>query len=161
MSYKKFKHIPLFIEWAPLSCEKSVENEKKLIEKKKEGGLENVVTRKKSNQKKKRDLNEIEMDGQSETRTKICVKNIPFESNSHQVRQLFDSFGKTRAVRIPRKMDGQIRGFAFVDFETSLEAVSAKEALGDTHFYGRKLVVLWAHTDQGDSKKKLKRRRMN
>ena len=38
-------------------------------------------------------------------------------------------------------MDGGHRGFAFVEFETAGEAAVAKEALGNTHLYGRRLVI--------------------
>jgi multiple RNA-binding domain-containing protein 1 len=38
-------------------------------------------------------------------------------------------------------MDGQHRGFAFVEYDSIEDARLAKEALGSTHLYGRKLVV--------------------
>lgn len=49
-----------------------------------------------------------------------------------------------KTIRIPRKFDGQHRGFGFVDFLTPQEAKNAFESLGATHLYGRHLVIEWA-----------------
>jgi multiple RNA-binding domain-containing protein 1 len=38
-------------------------------------------------------------------------------------------------------MDGSHRGFAFVEYDSLEEAGLAKEALGSSHLYGRKLVI--------------------
>ena len=50
---------------------------------------------------------------------------------------------------MPRKFDGNHRGFAFVEFLTKQEALSAYKALADTHLYGRHLVLEWANKDEG------------
>jgi multiple RNA-binding domain-containing protein 1 len=52
-------------------------------------------------------------------------------------------------VRLPKKFDGSHRGFAFVEFLTSKEAVAAMNALSRTHLYGRHLVLEWT-TDEED-----------
>jgi multiple RNA-binding domain-containing protein 1 len=49
-----------------------------------------------------------------------------------------------KSCRIPRKFDGQHRGFAFLDFLTHEEAKNALESLAHTHIYGRHLVIEWA-----------------
>lgn len=41
------------------------------------------------------------------------------------------------------------RGFAFVDFLTKQEALSAKEAVTGAHLYGRRLVIEWAEDEEG------------
>lgn len=38
-------------------------------------------------------------------------------------------------------MDGSHRGFAFVEYDSVEDASLAKEALANTHLYGRKLVI--------------------
>ncbi|KND03335.1 uncharacterized protein SPPG_02379 [Spizellomyces punctatus DAOM BR117] len=78
------------------------------------------------------------------TGTKLIVRNIPFEATKKDIRQLFSTFGQVKSVRIPRKMDGNHRGFGFVDFLTKQEAKSAFESLAATHLYGRHLVLEWA-----------------
>lgn len=49
---------------------------------------------------------------------------------------------------MPKKMDGQHRGFAFVEYETVDDAALAKEALASAHLYGRKLVIEYAKNEQ-------------
>merc|ERR1712228_1045404 len=65
LSYSKFKHLPLFLEWAPINLFNN--NAATLIIKKKEN--EKLVKRK--TRKKKRKLNETEED-----KTKVIAKNI-------------------------------------------------------------------------------------
>jgi multiple RNA-binding domain-containing protein 1 len=49
-------------------------------------------------------------------------------------------------------MDGSHRGFAFVQYDNVEDAVLAKEALANTHLYGRKLIVDY---EKGVSTKKM------
>jgi multiple RNA-binding domain-containing protein 1 len=51
-------------------------------------------------------------------------------------------------VRVPKKFDGKHRGFAFVEYLSKQDAAKAMEALGNTHLYGRHLVLEWAADDQ-------------
>jgi multiple RNA-binding domain-containing protein 1 len=76
--------------------------------------------------------------------TKVLVKNLAFQATKKDVKSLFASFGKLKTVRLPRKFDGSIRGFAFVEFLTHQEAKNAVSALAASHLYGRHLVVEWA-----------------
>lgn len=46
-----------------------------------------------------------------------------------------------KSIRLPKKIDGSHRGFAFVEYDSVEDAVLAKEALANTHLYGRKLIV--------------------
>ena len=87
-----------------------------------------------------------------ETQTKIIVRNIPFEANKSELKQLFSTFGVLKNVRIPKKVNGRAgshRGFCFVEYSSHEDAVSAFHSLCDsTHFYGRRLVLEWAETDE-------------
>ena len=47
-----------------------------------------------------------------------------------------------KSLRLPKKFDGNHRGFAFVEFLTKQEAQNAFEALQSTHLYGRHMVYL-------------------
>ncbi|KAJ3092773.1 hypothetical protein HK102_003036 [Quaeritorhiza haematococci] len=76
--------------------------------------------------------------------TKLVVRNVPFEATKKDLKQLFSPFGQVKAIRLPRKIDGNHRGFAFVDFVTKQEAKSAYDTLHATHLYGRHLVMEWA-----------------
>lgn len=77
-------------------------------------------------------------------RTKILIKNIAFEVEKKELKELFEHYGSIKTIRLPKKYLGCHRGFAFIDFLTSDEAYNAFNALENTHFYGRKLVIQWA-----------------
>ncbi|UJR23141.1 hypothetical protein I4U23_026160 [Adineta vaga] len=78
--------------------------------------------------------------------SKILVKNIPFQANIREIRELFRVFGELKFVRMPKKIDDEHhRGFGFVDFVSKNDAKNAFEALcHSTHLYGRRLVLEWA-----------------
>lgn len=82
--------------------------------------------------------------------TKLMVKNIPFQANMKEIRDIFKTFGELKAVRLPKKMGSdQHRGFGFIDFVNKSDAKNAFDALQhSTHLYGRRLVLDWAATDQ-------------
>lgn len=84
-------------------------------------------------------------------RTKIVVKNLPFEATSKDVRALLGSYGQLRSVRLPVKFDNSTRGFAFAEFITAREAENALEALKDTHLLGRRLVLEFAAGEAQDA----------
>lgn len=77
-------------------------------------------------------------------KTKIIIKNLPFEATKKDVRSLFGAYGQLRSVRVPKKFDSSTRGFAFAEFVTAREAESAMDALKDTHLLGRRLVLQFA-----------------
>eukprot|EP00514_Thraustochytrium_sp_LLF1b_P002294 CAMPEP_0184526316 /NCGR_PEP_ID=MMETSP0198_2-20121128/10588_1 /TAXON_ID=1112570 /ORGANISM="Thraustochytrium sp., Strain LLF1b" /LENGTH=799 /DNA_ID=CAMNT_0026917877 /DNA_START=78 /DNA_END=2477 /DNA_ORIENTATION=- len=76
--------------------------------------------------------------------TKIVIRNLAFEANQKELKQLVSAYGQVNTIRMPRKFDGTHRGFAFVDFVTHQEARTAFSALANTHLYGRHLVIEWA-----------------
>lgn len=55
--------------------------------------------------------------------SKILVKNIPFQANVKEIRELFRVFGELKFVRMPKKIDDEHhRGFGFVDFVSKNDA---------------------------------------
>ncbi|KAG0349230.1 hypothetical protein BG004_000454 [Podila humilis] len=81
--------------------------------------------------------------------TKLLIRNIPFEATKKDIQGLFSTFGQLKSVRIPKKMNGGHRGFAFLDFMTKQEAKSVYENVANTHLLGRHLVVEWAEEEAG------------
>lgn len=79
---------------------------------------------------------------------KLLVKNIAFEASKDEIRDLFKQFGDVKNVRLPQKVSGDHRGYAFIEFLTHEEAKGAFQKLSNTHFYGRKLVIEWAKKDK-------------
>ena len=90
-------------------------------------------------------------------RTKIIIKNLPFEASKKDVRSLFGAYGQLRSVRVPRKFDSSTRGFAFADFVTAREAESAMDALRDTHLLGRRLVLDFAASEAVDPEEEIEK----
>lgn len=90
-------------------------------------------------------------------RTKIIIKNLPFEASKKDVRTLFGTYGQLRSVRVPKKFDHSARGFAFADFVTPREAENALEALKDTHLLGRRLVLEFAAEDAVDAEEEIEK----
>jgi len=90
-------------------------------------------------------------------RTKIIIKNLPFQATKQDIRTLFGSYGQLRSVRVPQKFDHTTRGFAFADFITSREAENALEALKDTHLLGRRLVLEFAAADAVDAEEEIEK----
>ena len=90
-------------------------------------------------------------------KTKIIIKNLPFEASKKDVRSLFGSYGQLRSIRVPKKFDSSTRGFAFADFVTAREAESAMDALRDTHLLGRRLVLDFAAEDAADPEQEIEK----
>lgn len=90
-------------------------------------------------------------------RTKVVVKNLPFEATKKDVRSLLSPYGQLRSVRVPKKFDSSSRGFAFADFVTPKEATNALEALRNTHLLGRRLVLDFAAAEATDAEEVIER----
>lgn len=93
--------------------------------------------------------------------TKLLVRNVAFQATQKEIRELFSAFGSVKRVRIPKKMGGEHRGFAFVDFGSTKEAAAAKIALANTHLYGRHLVLEWASAEETSIEALRKRSQMD
>eukprot|EP00592_Proboscia_alata_P016854 CAMPEP_0194399882 /NCGR_PEP_ID=MMETSP0174-20130528/126906_1 /TAXON_ID=216777 /ORGANISM="Proboscia alata, Strain PI-D3" /LENGTH=1011 /DNA_ID=CAMNT_0039196339 /DNA_START=179 /DNA_END=3215 /DNA_ORIENTATION=- len=79
--------------------------------------------------------------------SKVMVRNVPFSATRTELYKLFSAHGKIQNIRLPKKFDGTHRGFAFCKFVSGQEAANAMEKLGDTHLYGRRLVLEVAEED--------------
>lgn len=90
-------------------------------------------------------------------KTKIIVKNLPFEASRKDVRSLFGSYGQLRSVRMPKKFDSSTRGFAFAEFAAAREAENAMDALKDTHLLGRRLVLEFAAEEAVDPEQEIEK----
>jgi multiple RNA-binding domain-containing protein 1 len=81
---------------------------------------------------------------------KLLVRNVAFQCTKTELRALFSTFGAVKRVRIPKKMGGVHRGFAFIDFSTIQEASTAMASLTSAHLYGRHLVIEYAKDEDED-----------
>ncbi|KAM0253976.1 hypothetical protein ACHAQJ_006989 [Trichoderma viride] len=90
-------------------------------------------------------------------RTKIVIKNLPFQATKKDIRTLFGTYGQLRSVRVPKKADYTARGFAFAEFVTPREAENALNALKDTHLLGRRLVLDFAAAEAVDAEEEIEK----
>lgn len=87
--------------------------------------------------------------------TKIIIKNLPFEATKDGVYKIFSAPGGLRSVRVPRKFDKSLRGFAFAEYTTVRDAENALNTLQGTHYYGRHLVLEYAKVDAGSAEEEI------
>jgi multiple RNA-binding domain-containing protein 1 len=162
-AFRKYKSVPLYIEWAPESLFDS-----QVFEDKREEVKSADVEAEKGNDREKEDIIEekrkpaaavmTKLDDSVQT-SRLCIRNVAFEAAAKDIRKLFSAYGRVVAVRLPVKMSAagdattglrkQHRGFAFVEFTSRAEMVKAFEALQSTHLYGRKLVLEPAAMEDG------------
>ncbi|KAI9220240.1 hypothetical protein BC828DRAFT_415832 [Blastocladiella britannica] len=181
LAYKKFKALPLYVEWAPRDCFSATYDPVAIQEKKEKqereaqeaaslngGGDASssaTTTAKPGSKKRMRSAALLGEDDVDETvsvaagdgeNTKLMVRNVPFEATLKDLRSLFSPFAHVKSVRLPKKVTGGHRGFAFAEFVTHGEAVEAMRKLRHTHLYGRRLVIEFAR--KGESVEELRER---
>jgi multiple RNA-binding domain-containing protein 1 len=76
--------------------------------------------------------------------SKLLIRNIAFQSNEKELRELIKNIAELKTLRCPRKLNGELRGFGFAEFGDVESAKKVMTFLGNVHFYGRKLVVEYA-----------------
>ncbi|KAJ1516876.1 hypothetical protein HMI54_007857 [Coelomomyces lativittatus] len=149
-AYKKLGMLPMYLEWAPPLPENTSTAPKN------HPHDETTMKYPKQEGENKRahpidDEEDEEEDVLSQDPTKcnatLLVRNVPFEATAKELKQLFSAVAQVKRLRLPKKVTGGHRGFAFIDFLTSSEAGTAKKALSHTHLYGRKLVLEFAQQE--------------
>ncbi|MES1902289.1 MAG: putative RNA-binding protein 19, partial [Paramarteilia canceri] len=125
------------------------ENKLEIVKLKKESENSLKVIRK---EQKEQNIENIDQ------RTKLIVKNLPFQASKNDLKILFKPFGEIDYIRLPIKphsfsnSEPGHRGFGFVNFKTAMDAKKAKNALSlSTHLFGRRLIIEWADESGSDS----------
>ncbi|KAI0009419.1 RNA-binding domain-containing protein [Xylariaceae sp. FL0662B] len=88
-------------------------------------------------------------------KTKIVVKNVPFQASKKEIRALLSTYGQLKSVRVPKKFNNTSKGFAFAEFVSPKEAESALQALQDTHLLGRRLILQYAEAEVIDPEEEI------
>ena len=101
----------------------------------------------KNKRKRETELNDYEYEDENVSNNKLLIKNIAFEASKEELRKLFKEYGQVKNLRLPTKIDGSHRGFAFIEFMSHEEAQKVFKELQNTHFYKRKLIIEWAKQD--------------
>merc|ERR1719356_838029 len=71
----------------------------------------------------------------------VYVGNLPFRAAWQDVKDVFKAHGEVIRVDVAQDADGRSKGYATVLFEKEEEATAAIEALNETEFQGRNIVV--------------------
>ncbi|KAM8820182.1 RNA-binding protein 28 [Eudromia elegans] len=77
-------------------------------------------------------------------KARLIVRNLSFKCSEAELRALFSPFGAVLEVNIPRKADGKMRGFAFMQFGNVLQAARALKGMNMKEIKERPVAVDWA-----------------
>ena len=161
LAYKRFKHVPLYLEWAPLAAKQN------------ESGTATRDTNKSSEDNEQEQVGDDEEEQQSTASTLYC-KNLNFSTTEEQLLEAFKRSGhKARAVRIPTKLapvkkmvgralpgaEPEMRqlsmGFGFIEFDSDTAARKAMKKMQGTFLDGHSLEIkLSGKTDVASAPKK-------
>ncbi|KAM7298087.1 RNA-binding protein 28 [Ixodes scapularis] len=72
---------------------------------------------------------------------RLIVRNLSFKANETVLRDCFGKYGDLVEVSIPKKPDGKMRGFAFVQFAETKSAIKAINGLNASNISGRPVAV--------------------
>ncbi len=72
----------------------------------------------------------------------IYVGNLNYKVKEDDLKSVFEDYGQVESVKIiTDKMSGRSKGFGFVEMQDDAEARAALEALNESEFEGRKMIV--------------------
>ncbi|KAM3925318.1 RNA-binding protein 28 [Leptodactylus fuscus] len=77
-------------------------------------------------------------------KARLIIRNLSFKCSEEDLKTHFSTFGSVMEVNIPKKPDGKMRGFAFVQFKNMLEASKALKGTNMKSIKGRTIAVDWA-----------------
>ena len=142
MAYKKFKHVPLYIEWAPhdIFANKAKGKTEKM------NFLNNTGNKTKNveeaDAKKEEDEDEgDEGENMIENKKSIFIKNLNFTTTNEELTKKFGEFGGLRQVQISTKPDIKHKGgvlsmgFGFAEYKDNACALNAMKRLQGTFYF--------------------------
>ncbi|XP_032257520.1 RNA-binding protein 28 isoform X2 [Phoca vitulina] len=80
----------------------------------------------------------------ADKKARLIIRNLSFKCSEDDLKTVFAQYGAVLEVNIPRKPDGKMRGFAFVQFKNLLEAGKALKSMNMKEIKGRTVAVDWA-----------------
>lgn len=141
LAYSRFKHLPLYLEWAPLGAMKKKE---KIAEEKGEKDERTV---------EKMDVMDKEAEAEREggLQCTLFVKNLNFSTTEDQLAKVFSKIGVVKKAEIARKRNMKdpahplSMGFGFVEFSSEAAAQQALKDLQHTELDGHTLELKMSH----------------
>ncbi len=76
-------------------------------------------------------------------KSRLIVRNLSFKCTEEDIKQAFSSFGAIVEVHLPRKADGALMGYAFVQFASYFSAAKAVKGMNVHALKGRPVAVDW------------------
>merc|ERR1712190_601103 len=89
--------------------------------------------------------NEFRAGRMKTNKVKLIAKNVAFEATREDVMRLFMPFSSIKACRLPKKVDENHKGFAFLDLSNPQDSQVIIDTMSNTHFYGRHLIIEKVH----------------
>ncbi|XP_059113444.1 RNA-binding protein 28 [Peromyscus eremicus] len=80
----------------------------------------------------------------ADKKARLIIRNLSFKCSEDDLKTVFTPYGTVLEVNIPRKPDGKMRGFAFIQFKNLLEAGKALKGMNMKEIKGRTVAVDWA-----------------
>ncbi|XP_072258045.1 RNA-binding protein 28 [Pyxicephalus adspersus] len=77
-------------------------------------------------------------------KARLIIRNLSFKCSEEDLKKHFSAFGTVLEVNIPKKPDGKMRGFAFVQLKNMLEASKALKGTNMKNIKDRTVAVDWA-----------------
>ncbi|KAG7028947.1 Serine/arginine-rich SC35-like splicing factor SCL28 [Cucurbita argyrosperma subsp. argyrosperma] len=79
----------------------------------------------------------------------LLVRNLPLDARPEDLRTPFERFGPVKDVYLPKNYyTGEPRGFGFVKFRFSEDAIEAKQQLNQTVIGGREIRIVFAEENR-------------
>ena len=119
LAYTSFKHMPLYLEWAPVNA---------LVG---DSSGSNAMGKKSQMQIKEGEMEE----GDNAATGTVFVKNLNFSTNEDSLRKLFSEVGHVKSVMVARKRNPKdpstslSMGYGFVEYESKTIAIEALKTL--------------------------------
>lgn len=131
LAYTKFKHVPLFLEWAPENTFRNSEEQADFDKK-------HIVTVAQTAEK-------VEDESQSipEANSTLFIKNLNFETSEEKLQSIFNSMGVVHSIQIAKKkgIDGKSiqLGYGFIQYKQVSAADKALKILQGKEIDGHKI----------------------
>ncbi|GLD98776.1 hypothetical protein PINS_up007494 [Pythium insidiosum] len=142
LAYKKFQHVPLYLEWAPVKVFRAPATTATAGGAAASGAAAGIKTT-----AVVPDAGEDE--GALEVSNTVCVKNLNFDTKEPTLQKLFERCGRVRKVTVARRKDPKrgllSMGFGFVEFVDAKHAEAAVQTLQATVVDGHALNLKISH----------------
>lgn len=140
LAYKNFKHVPLYLEWAP----SNIFDGNKVAE-----TTENIVNNNEEQTKIENAENNNEL---PEEDTTIFVKNLNFSTDDEKLKQHFSTKGRLYSAQIARQKSSKgilSMGYGFVQYYSKYDAKEAMKTLQNSELDGHKLELKFSNRTTG------------